>query len=243
MNQDQSEQRLRESLVGKLPFEFLVSKPENKPGVYAIVNFENLKFYIGSSKTVADRLSYQFKLLNRNKSTSLFLQRSFKKCPGFFVGVAILYENNHFDFEQKFLDKLHDNQKECYNLSTTAKIPTMTIAGKQSLIAKNKQWHKLHPEISQNLTKYAQSEQGRKKSSETLKKTYQNPEFRENLKRILSEKGKKFHNVCLLDPNGNLVLIGWNLKEFAIKNGLFPSNLHRLIAGGSKSCKGWKLVK
>ena len=52
---------------------------KNKSGIYCILNIQNNKKYIGSSKNIWQRLQKHFSLLRKNKHENIILQNSFNK--------------------------------------------------------------------------------------------------------------------------------------------------------------------
>jgi len=93
------------------------------PGVYQIKNKANNRIYVGSSVNLSRRHKEHFRLLILNKHPNHFLQNDFNKNPNFFSFFIIEFceRENLLSTEQKWLNVLFDNQKECYNFSNEAR--------------------------------------------------------------------------------------------------------------------------
>jgi group I intron endonuclease len=257
------------SIIEKCINENAPLKPS--PGVYFIINLSNKKFYVGSSKNVYKRKLNHFQHLFNDKHNNDFLQKAFNKKPDQFNFYVYQYCDNFLEVEQTFLDQFSKNDKVCYNLSRTAirkspseetkqrvleqakarpktnikKEKAMSERGRKILSDKLKEMHKRSPEIF---------EKARKKSVEIERETHQvsdkikefrkaNPELTKKLTEACARKLMIYHDVDLLDPNDEIVTIGWNLREFCRKHNLDRANINKLINKKVKSHKGWKLLE
>lgn len=90
---------------------------KNKSGIYCILNIQNNKKYIGSSKNIWQRLQKHFSLLRNNKHENIILQNSFNKNGEDVFICFILREHNEENLtylEQYYIDLL----KPQYNITT-----------------------------------------------------------------------------------------------------------------------------
>ena len=91
-------------------------------GIYYIFNLVNGKFYIGSAKSVEDRIREHFVALEKNYHTNKHLQFAYNKYGGDNFEIVLLEECNKEDLlicEQQYLDK-YWNSGILYNLCPTA---------------------------------------------------------------------------------------------------------------------------
>lgn len=92
-------------------------KLKNKSGVYCILNIQNNKKYIGSSKNIWQRLQKHFSLLRKNKHENIILQNSFNKNEENVFICFCLREHDSENLtylEQYYIDLL----KPQYNITT-----------------------------------------------------------------------------------------------------------------------------
>ena len=92
-------------------------KLKNKSGIYCILNIQNNKKYIGSSKNIWQRLQKHFSLLRKRKHENIILQNSFNKNGEESFICFCLREHNNEDLtylEQYYIDLL----KPQYNITT-----------------------------------------------------------------------------------------------------------------------------
>lgn len=92
-------------------------KLKNKSGIYCILNIQNNKKYIGSSKNIWQRLQKHFSLLRKNKHENIILQNSFNKNgENVFICFCLREYNNEglTYLEQYYIDLL----KPQYNITT-----------------------------------------------------------------------------------------------------------------------------
>lgn len=101
----------------------IIDKAMIFPGIYAIINLKNNKFYIGSSTNVYKRVQYEHKRLLLNKRhPNIHLQRAYNKDSDYFIYVLIEKVNKVntlLEREQYWLDVLEACENG-YNLSPDA---------------------------------------------------------------------------------------------------------------------------
>ena len=94
----------------------IATELKNKVGIYCILNIVNNKKYIGSSKSIWNRLQKHFSLLRNNKHENIILQNSFNKNSEEAYIVFCLRECEEKDLlhlEQYYIDLL----KPQYNIT------------------------------------------------------------------------------------------------------------------------------
>jgi group I intron endonuclease len=105
-------------------FKLYAEHPHGICCIYKITNIFSGHFYIGSAKCYRKRILDHYNKLKSNRHPNAFLQRSFNKWgnEGFVVEIVEPIDNKKdlILIEQKWLDKLFDNQNACYNLCPTA---------------------------------------------------------------------------------------------------------------------------
>ena len=87
-----------------------------KAGIYRITNTTNGKFYIGSTKDLSRRKKEHFRLLEKNKSHCLILQRAYNKYGNLsfvFEVLAFCPVKYLFKLEQWFVDNLKPQYNTC----------------------------------------------------------------------------------------------------------------------------------
>ena len=223
----------------------------NKSGVYKIICMPTQKFYIGSTSCFRKRKYQHLKKLRIGKHYNKPMQNAFNK-----------YGEENFEFhtleingkgkqgrlkcEEKYLKKLHDNQKFCFNIY---KNPT-SCEGRVF----SKTPEKTRREISESIKRLWKDPEYRKRMIEAHSKRpspNKGRKFSKKHKKSLSEshKGKtgtksshyKTYDVDLISPKGKiykgpLVCVA----EFARKHKLCSRHLRLLVVGKAKTCKGWK---
>lgn len=87
--------------------------------LYIILNKENGKFYLGSTKNIKKRKSTHFRQLKKGKHHSIYLQRAYDKYgTDAFIFVLIETSYKYIIREQELLDNI--DFKDSYNISKTA---------------------------------------------------------------------------------------------------------------------------
>lgn len=149
--------------------------------VYKITNDVNGKYYVGSTIDPKSRMTHHFASLRNGTHHSIHLQRAFNK-----------YGEEHFHFEiietcdadkrlereQYYLDQIDFSGEECYNESPIA--TNCVLSGE-----KNGMWGKRgkdNPNYGRR-----NSEEVKKKISESAKKVVKTKEWRENLSKSKKE--------------------------------------------------------
>lgn len=136
----------------------------NKPGIYKIINTHTNRIYIGQAKEFKNRWKGHISSFNKNKAGNKFLQNDFNKCK------LELGHDNFLEFhvvevmegstkperskrEGEYIAQYFDKQKQCYNFREKAEEVERAC-------------YSLTPEETH------------KKKSESMKKVWQDPEFR-----------------------------------------------------------------
>jgi predicted GIY-YIG superfamily endonuclease len=214
----------------------------NKPGMYIVHFVKSGYFYFGSSNKCSHRINQHLYELKNNKHKNTILQRVFQKYPDE-MRVYCKYFNSRDEAlleEQKFITENY-NHSLCLNLSTDARVPKHSVEGRKKLSHKAKQQHLTGAFNMNKVAEYHKSTEGRLMHSNVAKKQRENPQYTENLTKILKEKLKRFYNITVVDPDGREVIIGWNLREFCRKNSLDRGNFVKVLKGKQKTHKGWRL--
>lgn len=92
-------------------------------GIYAIINKETDKFYIGSTKDFDKRKYQHFSELEKGKHRNIYLQNSWNKYGKEVFEFKILERvgvENLREREQWYIDKYYDYRQKCYNINTSA---------------------------------------------------------------------------------------------------------------------------
>lgn len=223
------------------PFQFIDSNLRNMPGVYAIINIANGKFYVGSSGSVTHRLSQHRCELKRGRHNNPYLLNAYLKNPTSFKFVVIEYSNSFRSKEQEYLDRFYDNQQQCYNLSCTADQPTPRPEIIEKMRENVKQRHKTDLTLRQHIINYNKTPEAKKLHSDFAKQQRQDPQYTQHLTNCCKEKLQKYFDIILVDPEEHEWLIGWNKSAFCREHNLDIGNITRVINGKSKSHKGWHL--
>ena len=219
-------------------------KFKNKFGIYAIVNKETKKIYIGSTnRTFNKRFNEHNSDLRKGKHCNQYLQNDFNKTQSllenklnnfiFFV-IETIEENNNNTLltrEQEWLDVLYDEQRLCYNFCKDAG----TCYG-----------IKLTEEHKRNI---GNALKGKKKSKEHLQKIVEcakinkKVHFKSGKDNIMfgraSSRRRKVNQICL---DTNTVIATHNsIKEAAIAVNINSYvNIVSCCAGRKKSAGGFR---
>jgi len=209
----------------------------NKGGIYRILNMTNGRIYIGSTYRFKMRGSSHDKLLISKQHTNTFLQNDYNKCgaDAFIFEILEVVDGDEKDrlaVEQIHIDKVYDNQKQCYNLE---KIAGRTRRGKGN---KNSCDPKTDKRCQPRTEEF--KEQRRKTSS-----AYWNqPERR----KFASERAKKKWANHKADitvrhvETGETVYVDKSLRKFCEERGLMYKAFHLLSIGHTKKSQGWVLL-
>lgn len=120
---------------------------------------------------------------------------------------------------RKKMSKVHKLQKH----TKATKVKLAEIA--------RQQWHnKTAEEKEQVALTFSKANKGRKYSKSHV----------ENIRKANLGNAHRAKEFKLLSPDGSLVL-GKNIKEFAVQNSLNPAHLCAILNGKRKSHKGWKM--
>ena len=105
-------------------------------GIYAIVNAENSKGYVGSSLNVKERLQTHKRILASGRHENIYLQRAYDKSPNrFHGGVLQIVKQNAGESNQNYYSRLRraeqewiDQMRSCdkihgYNINPNATCP------------------------------------------------------------------------------------------------------------------------
>lgn len=197
---------------------------KSKSGIYFILCFSNLKFYIGRAGDLSRRFREHHKRLRNNKHHNNFLQNSWNKYGErvFVFGVleycdaSILVER-----EQAALDKYRPfDLKIGFNGSDKATGPL--IACRKST---------------------------KEKISDKLKGRVMSEETKEKIRKTLNEKREEFQDYHIerfgvefeiVSPTGEVVKTK-GVNRFARDHGMKSSELRYVLKGEQHSVKGWKL--
>lgn len=200
------------------PISVPLKELKGKCGVYQLRNTVTGDLYVGSSKTLKERLKTHLSALRRGKHENPYLQHAWDKYEGNFVAEIIEFcnEDEQYSVEQYWINKFFG--ENCYNINPSAVKPP-DCTGK---------------------TPPPKSEETRKKLSASIKKTYQErPELRiqMSLARIGKRMGAEHVNskdvVCL--ETGELF---HGLSEAGRKLGIDVRSIVSCCKGQYKECGG-----
>ena len=119
------------------------------------------------------------------------------------------------------MSKAHEGQR--HSMATRSKLAKIA----------RKQWeNKTAEEKEQIALTFSKANKGRKYSKSHI----------ENIRKANLGNAHRAKEFKLFSPDGNLVL-GKNIKEFAVQNSLNPAHLCAILNGKRKSHKGWKIFK
>lgn len=162
----------------------------NKPGVYQIKNLVNNKIYIGSAKNFSTRFSQHIKSLQNNKHQNKHLQYAFNKdgSDNFLFEVLEVLEDSikeyRFQIEQEYIDEYIKNNdwENCYNFNKK------TIQKERFCFSKTPEETKR--KISKASKKLWQNPEHIKYMSDTIKKIWEDSEYKENFIKKIKENYK-----------------------------------------------------
>jgi len=137
---------------------FVFNGKPRKAGIYKIINIQNERIYIGSTKKFEERAKSHFRLLKDNKHPNNFLQHDFNKCNSnvfefHILEVVVGNKKKRRLIEQKYIDLYYDNQVQCYNFVS-------------KVILTNSEEYSKNPQ------------QTKRKLSKATKNSWKNPEIR-----------------------------------------------------------------
>lgn len=202
------------------------------PGIYGIYSEVNDTIYVGSSLNMRRRTKQHKTDLKCNRHPNTHLQRAYNlygvdEFQFVILELTDIADKDHVHaLEQKWLDYCTSNYKGVYNGRPIAE---STRGYHHTEDAKEK--------IRQNSKKYMNRPEVKERYSALTKERMSNPEeMQKHLDRIT-----KVWNVTLYDPEGNPHFVEKNLKQFCLDNGLFFSNICRVLKGEQPHHKGWRI--
>ncbi|MFW5872282.1 MAG: GIY-YIG nuclease family protein [bacterium] len=232
---------------------------KNKKGIYKIINLENGKFYLGSTKNLKKRKREHFWALRKNRHNNPYLQNSFNKHGKekfkFKIVKIVKNESDLLDVEQKYLDKTKSyDRKIGYNINE--------IASGGGLYGENNPNYG-KPMSKEQKKKISETLMGHKVSKETRKKMSQNRKGKfagknnPNYGKTLSEKRKKKQSevmkgrykgaknpsaraVVQLDKNENFIAYHKTMTQAAKGNGAYKSGICLCCKRKQNTCGGFK---
>lgn len=136
-------------------------------GIYALLDKKTSKLYIGSSKSIVERVEQHFKDLKRNKHGNIKLQRVYNKGRLILPVIIEITSRDLFDREQYWME-YYDSVDEL-NISEEANRPSGTEGMKFGKIPKSRS----------------------KKISESVKKTLQDINIRSKMRKPRSKEFRK----------------------------------------------------
>lgn len=192
----------------------------NNGGIYVIYNFNNGKFYIGSTTCFKRRAYEHLKSLKDSKHFNTNLQNDYLQNNHnilFYVIESCNIENLMI-LEQKYLDCYFDNGLRCYNV--------LSDVGN---------WHKTKKTICRNHMSQAAKNRWIKDKEKILKQR-NNADYRKKLSISKSTKLWSF-----VDPNGTLIEFV-NLQKFCKEHNLQRKQMRWLFDGKIQQYKKWSNV-
>lgn len=194
---------------------------EKEIGIYAIINNQNLKIYIGSSNNLKHRKNQHLSLLRKNKHFNKKLQNAWNKYGEecFTFEIIEKCKEKNLSHKERFWMNFYNSYKnqDGYNLDL---IKDRKITSEET---KRK--------ISLNHAKYWQgkkfSKKHLKKMSENNNKFWKDKKLSETHKKKLSDSHKK--KIIQLDKNGNLINEFWGIKEAAKKTGFSEIGIQQVL--------------
>ena len=200
------------------PISVPLKELKGKCGVYQLRNTVTGGLYVGSSKTLKERLKTHLSALRRGKHENPYLQHAWDKYEGNFVAEIIEFcnEDEQYSVEQYWINKFFG--ENCYNINPSAVKPP-DCTGK---------------------TLPPKSEETRKKLSASKKKLFQeHPELRVqmSLSRIGKRMGAEHVNskdvVCL--ETGELF---HGISEAGRKMNIYHKLISQCCTGANKTAEG-----
>jgi group I intron endonuclease len=222
----------------------------NTSVIYAIIDFQNDRFYIGSSvRGATHRFKEHLKALRKHTHANSWLQTSFDSSSILFIPFHVAIPSQTIAIEQQYLNEFFDGQVRCMNILAKAdswlgrkhtkeskakiskankgrKLPSVSLANKN---------RKISLKTREKLSAF---QKGRRRGLSKRMGLPGHPHT-EKTKQHLSDVNKKKYQ--LQTPDGvKFEVMG--LTNFCRSNGLDPSALIRVDQGKQKSHKGWKCL-
>lgn len=221
----------------------LVTTKSKNAGIYAIINLNNNKFYIGSSNNLHIRRNSHFAKLRSNKHSNPYLQNAYNIDSNYFIMVEIETIDDLSilrDREQFWLDHFKTYERNIgYNINrfTDSMLGYKHSPETRVKLRKAHLGRKLPDEQKRRIS---ESGKGRIVSKETKRKISES-----NTKTKLSKEFKLKHeekatSVIQLDKEGNIIKIWKRIKEAANHLGLQSSNIVHCCKGKRKTAGGFK---
>lgn len=191
-------------------------------GIYKIVNEKTKEFYIGSTIDFDERFRVHTRNLINKKHPNIYLQTDFNTTGSeYFLFKIVEYVTNInelINIEQFYIDNLYPK----YNICKTA---NSCLGIKRSSQTKTK--------ISKHNGRYWKN---KKFSNEHKKKISESHVNKKHSESTIEKLSKPFK---FISPD-NKIVEGKNLNRFCVNNNLNYGNMHQVLHGKQKSCKGWK---
>ena len=189
-----------------------------KSGIYMLINSENNKRYVGSSKNLYDRLHQHFHNLKYNKHHSLHLQASYNK-----------YGESNFEYEiLEFCDLENLYEREQYYLDTLRpEFNILTIAGSNLGF---KHSNEVKRKISSKLTGISKTEEHKRHIQDSQKGRVFTEEHKKKLSEAAKHRKKASRIVKIMIDNviynsikeaSELLNIKYNTIQVRLKNDKF----------------------
>lgn len=161
-------------------------------GVYKIVNEENGKYYIGSSKDMRRRWREHKRLLNKGTHINSYLQNAWNKYGEASFSFAIIKKcdpGSVIEMEQKLLDDIFEDD------TSNAKSYNISHSACGGIVWKGEYPEEARKKLSKKMKNRVVTEETRKKMSEAFTGRVVSPEARRNISlaaqgRVISEETK-----------------------------------------------------
>lgn len=221
--------------------------PLTTPVVYAIVDFADNHFYIGSSVRGANhRYKEHLRSFRKRNHANYLLQDKFETSNLLFIPFVQVLASEAIAVEQRYLDQFFDHQVVCMNLLRRADswLGKKHNESSKAKISKANKGRK-HPSIGLANKNRIISDETRQKLSMAHKGRKHGPHPRkgmpgtpcsEALKQHFSKMYKKHYLLTSVDGTAYEV---HGLVEFCKGKGLDAGALIRVAKGRQKAHKGW----
>lgn len=228
-------------------------------GVYKIINLKNGRVYYGSTLAFRKRYLGHCNSLQKNKHANRFLQSDYNKTGAehFVFEVVEVVSGTKEDLykeEQKYIDLVYDNGKQCYNLKSVAS-PSRAGNPDKNPIHQDSRCQSPPEEVKTKrktaMQRYYTEEwddAAKANHRAKIKKYYAEEYTEEERQRRLEttrkryEENSQFNGMVLTHKEtGEQITICGSLRGFCEQRGLNYKAMHRLMTGKSKSSCGWFL--